>query len=185
MKKVRKSPRHIFRFKIDGGSGRSRTVTAKAKVTRARKGVDLVLTADDVRQSIEMKGLGNTQTCSMAICAKRHASDFPHPVEGYIDWQYSTAYVVTKVNKDTALPSACVVYKHYDSIAKLNDSKGGQQELLKQLEADGDRLIRLHPVDRVRKQKPGRSAGRKDGSRSSRPVGAKLRYAHAQLGGVP
>jgi hypothetical protein len=183
---MRKPPRHTFRFKIQAGEGeRTKTLVAKATVRRATKPVDLILTADDVRRSIRMKGVGNTQTCSMAVCAKRQASAFPHPVEGYIDWQYRTAFVVSKVSKATGLPVACVAYDHHDKIAKLNDSKDGQQKLLAQLEARGDRVIRLLPIKK-REDRPKKSAGKRDGSRSSRSsgVGAKLRFAVAQLGGV-
>lgn len=183
---MRNPPRHTFVFKIQAGEGeKTKVLKAKATVRRATKSVDLILTADDVRRSIKLKGVGNTQTCSMAVCAKRHADAFPHPVEGFIDWQYRRAFVVSKVGKATGLPVACVVYEHHSKIAKLNDSKGGQKKLLAQLETDGDLMIRLLPV-RQREHKPGKPTGRRDGSRSSRPAGsgAKLRFAVAQLGGV-
>ena len=179
--------RHAFRFIVPGEDGdKDKVFTAWATVTAAIKSVKLVLTAADVRRSMKLKGVGNTQTCSMAVCAKRMADRFPHPVEGYIDWQYSRAYVVSKVSKVTGLPSACVVYLHNDTIAKLNDTRGGQQKLLADLEANGDRAVLLRPA-RVRgpvtQRKP---TGKVDGSRSSRPAahGAKLRFAFSQLGGV-
>lgn len=186
MRKIRKPPRHIFRFKIEANEGeKAKVLIAKATVTRARKAVDLILKAEDVRRSIKLKGVGNTQTCSMAVCAKRQSDAFPHPVEGYIDWQYARAFVVSKVSKQTGLPVACVVYRHGDDIAKLNDSKGGQEKLLAQLEAEGDRVIRLRPIV-VRAARPNRTTGKRTGSHSSRPaaVGAKLRFAMAHLGGV-
>lgn len=126
----RQSPRHYFRFKVEGDGVQSRTIIAKAKVRRARRKVELVLTADHVRQAMKADGVGNTQKCTMAVCAKAHKHAFPHPVEGYIDWQYRTAYVVSRVSKQTGLPSECVVYDHNDVVAKLNDTKGGQQKLL-------------------------------------------------------
>lgn len=179
---IRKSPRHIFRFKVQEGAG---VLTAKAHVRRAKTPVKLILKADDVRESIRLKGIGNTQTCSMAVCAKRQADAFPHPVEGYIDWQYSRAFVVSKVGAESNMPTECVVYHHVDSIAKLNDTKGGQQKLLKELEKNGDRVIRLYPI-KLRKPRPGRPSGQRTGTHSSRPaaVGAKLRFATANLGGV-
>lgn len=183
---MRNPPRHTFVFKIHAGEGeKTKILKAKAKVRRALKAVDLFLTAADVRRSIKLKGVGNTQTCSMAVCAKRQADAFPHPVEGYIDWQYRTAFVVSKVSKTTGLPVECFAYEHHDKIAKLNDSKGGQVKLLAQLEAEGDRVIRLLPI-RKRPGRPNKPQGRQDGSRSTRPsgVGAKLRFAVAQLGGV-
>jgi hypothetical protein len=179
-KKKRKSPRHIFRFKIANDD--TKCIESKAIVRQAKKAVQLVLKAEDVRRSMELGGVGNTMTCSMAVCAKRQEDAFPHPVEGYIDWQYRTAYVVTKLNPDTHLPSECVVYEHSDEIAKLNDSKGGQRKLLEKLEQNGDRVIRLRPQ---RKPKPGRESGKRTGERTSRPaaVGARLRFAMAKLGG--
>lgn len=181
---ARRAPhRHAFKFKLkEEGAG---ILTAWAKVTRAKKPVKLTLTAADVRKSMGLDGVGNTQTCSMAVCAKRQADAFPHPVEGYIDWQYTRAFVVTKVSKETGLPSACVVYTHSDNIARVNDSKGGQRKLLKELEERGDRVIHLNPV-KLQKVRPGRARGNNTGERGSRIAskGARLRFAVAQLGGV-
>lgn len=183
---MKKPKRHNFRFEIQTEEGeKPKIITAKAEVRRAKRRVNLILTADDVRRSIKLKGVGNTQTCSMAVCAKRQASSFPHPVEGYIDWQYATAFVVSKVSKETGLPVACVAYGHRDKIAKLNDTRGGQQKLLAELEAGGDRVIRLLPIKkRVRDQSGRASRSRADESRMPRPHGAKLRFANALLGGV-
>lgn len=188
--KKRKSPRHAFRFKIDNGDGPAQTLVAWANVKQATRAVTLKLTADDVRRSMGMNGVGNTQCCAMALCAKRQSAAFPHKVEGYIDWQYARAYVVTKRDKVTGLPSECVVYRHYDNIAKVNDSRGGQQKLLSHLEKHGDRMIYLSPPEKRKKQGAGAPAGRPTGKRSSRvvaipAVGAKLRFAMAKAGGVP
>lgn len=178
--------RHAFRFKVQTNDGETKTMVAWAKVIPATKAVKLTLTADHVRRSMGMKGIGNTQTCSMAVCAKQQAEAFPHPVDGYIDWQYSRAYVVSKVSRDTGLPIACVAYTHADNIAKLNDSKGGQQKLLKQLEKDGDLVINLRPIQRRLTHHAKEGTGLRTGERSSRIAahGAKLRFAVAQLGGV-
>lgn len=184
-RKIRKPSRHTFNFKIVG-DGETRIHSVKAKVTRASKPVTLTLDPADVERSIKLGGVANTQTCSMAVCAKRQAERFPHPVEGYIDWQYSTAYVVSKTKN--GLPVECYAYEHKDNIAKLNDSKGGQKKLLAELRETGPREIKLLPIrHRVR---PGRPAGKKDGSRTRKPTtlsvkGAKLRFAFSQLGGVP
>ena len=91
------------------------------------KGVDLELRPEHVRASKKLGGIGNTQTCSMAVCAKAHQGAFGHRVEGYIDWQYRRAYVVSKVSRATGLPNECYVYDHQDRVAPLNDSKGGQK----------------------------------------------------------
>jgi hypothetical protein len=179
MKKATRRPsRHTFRFKIEVDGEKPRIHSVKAKVTRARKPVTLILTEADVERSMALKGVGNTQTCSMAVCAKRQADAFPHPVEGYIDWQYSSAYVVTKVSKENGMPSACVAYRHNDEIAQLNDSRDGQKKLLAKLRENGPRKIRLLPIVYKPREK-GRPRGANDGSRQSRPhaVGAKARFA--------
>ena len=97
MKKTFRTQRHAFHFKLPGG----KVLTAWAKARNAKKAVVLNLTAEDVQGSIELKGIGNTQTCSMAVCAKRQANAFPHAVDGYIDWLYRTAFVVSKIDRKT------------------------------------------------------------------------------------
>lgn len=189
MKTMRKY-RHSFRFKVSTVDGETKIFKAPAAVRKAKAPVSLILTADDVRQSMKLKGVGNTQTCSMACCTKRLAKSFPHPVEGFIDWQYSRAYVVSRIDKETGLPAECVIYYHSDNIAQLNDSRGGQKTLLADLEANGPREINLLPVPKWRPREPNRPRGRDDGSRLGKvraiPArGAKLRYAVALLGGVP
>lgn len=178
--------RHAFRFKVTTNDGETQVMTAWAKVVHATKKVKLVLTAEHVRRSMKLGGIGNTQTCSMAVCAKEQAERFPHPVNGYIDWQYSRAYVVTKVSKAHGMPTACVVYTHTDDIAKLNDTKNGQAKLLKDLEAKGERVVHLRPIQRRLTNHVRPKGFRTDGTRSSRPAarGAHLRFAMAQLGGV-
>jgi hypothetical protein len=190
MKVRKKKPnRHAFRFKMSNG----KIVTFWAKVIPAKRDVYLPLKAEHVRESIHLKGVGNTQTCAMAVCASRSAECFPHPVEGYIDWFYTRAYVVSKVNRD-GMPSECFEYMHSDKIAQLNDTRGGQRKLLEQLEAteNAERIIHLRPV-KVRDPKyyqqgaASRESSR-DGSRtrSTRVArGAKLRFAVARAGGVP
>ena len=174
--------RHTFRFKTDDGQ----LIFAKAKVRRGVREVDLLLHPRHVERSIEAHGIGNTQTCSMAMCAKDQPTVFPHPFMGYIDWQYSRCYVVSKLDK-SHLPSECYVYLHGDEIAKLNDTEGGQKKLLRDLEKHGPRTIHLKPM-RVRKDwTPRIGHGSKDGSRTSRVSnlkGAHLRYAVAHLGGI-
>ncbi len=174
--------KHPFRFQIPG---RDKPLTFWAKVRHAKEHVELKLTAKDVIRSMQLKGTGNTQTCSMALCAKRLASEFPHPVSGFIDWSYSRAHVVTKVRSD-GTPSECVVYRHDDDVAHLNDEPEGQKRLLSELKKNGDMLIRLHPINPKTKGKSGKRTG-SGGGRKARPInlkGANLRFAVAQLGGV-
>jgi hypothetical protein len=185
-RKLRAIPQHFFVFKTD--EEEPKIFRIPVQVTRARRAVELHLTAADVEKSIEAKGIGNTQRCSMAICAKRHKSAFPHHVEGFIDWQYSRAYVVSKVSKTNGLPTHCVVYQHQSKIAHLNDSPGGQKKLLAILKAEGDKTILLMPMGpRATKSAPkGTPEGRYDGSREKKHLGhgAKARFAFAQLGGA-
>lgn len=190
MRKPTRRHRHCFAFRIIGVDGRPQVIEAWAKVLRAQYPVLLDLTANHVRKSIKLKGVGNTQTCSMAVCSIDQKDRFPHPVMGYIDWQYSRAFVVTKIGRD-GLPAECVEYTHADEIAKLNDTKGGQKKLLADLELNGDRKIRLSPTSDQTKNPSYRKnkgpKGESDGSRKPRihiARGGKLRFAVAQLGGM-
>lgn len=177
--------RHAFRFRIRGANGKTQEIISWAKVIFGTKRIQLDLKADDVRRSIQLRGVGNTQNCSMAVCALRQAEIFPHPVEGFIDWQYSRAYVVSKVKN--GLPIECVAYRHNDSIALLNDTAGGQKKLLSELVANGDRKIYLTPQQDSKGRKHPRPPFNSDGSRKSKVHamrGGKLRFAVAQLGGA-
>lgn len=138
-----------FQFKLMDSRGKLRVFTVRCRTRYATHYVDIVLTADHVRKSIKLKGVGNTQTCSMSICALDHADKFPHKVEGFIDWTYSRAAVAVTVDKKTQLPNKSVLYGHRSQIAYLNDSPEGQLKLLKILEEDGPITIRLTPI-RVR-----------------------------------
>jgi len=174
--------RHPFHFKVEPGA---KVFTAWARVRVPTTDVTLPLKVEHVRESIRLKGIGNTATCSMAVCARREAECFPHPVEGYIDWFYKRAFVVSRLDKN-GMPCECYVYAHKDGIGKLNDTKGGQQKLLAQLEIDDDRLIVLRvPPPSIGKDRIKRPTGRKDGKKRLQPRGAKLRFAAAQMGGVP
>lgn len=190
MRKPSRRHRHCFRFRIIGVDGKPQVIEAWAKVILAKSKVQLDLTADHVRKSIQLKGVGNTQTCSMAVCSIAQKDRFPHPVMGFIDWQYSRAFVVTKIGRD-GLPCECVEYSHNDEIAKLNDTKGGQKKLLAELMAKGDRKVFLRPTADATKlpsyrKSEGKPEGRTDGTRRARvhtARGGKLRFAIAQLGG--
>ena len=181
--KTREVYYHIFMFQLPNG----KNLKFKAKVIRATEPVDLILKAEHVRRSIELDGVGNTQTCSMAVCTLRQAENFPHPVEGYVDWQYTRAFVVSKISKETGGPCECYVYEHDDNIGKLNDSKGGQLKLLTSLEKNGDRIISLKPTKK-RAPRPGRVSGpvvmRGSHSPRANTSGARLRYVTAKLGGA-
>ena len=175
--------KHAFRFKIEPGG---KIITCWATVINATRDVFVPLKVEHVREAIKLNGVGNTQKCSMAICAQRESDCFPHEVEGYIDWFYHRAYIVSRVDKN-GLPSECYVYAHSDGIGQLNDTPGGQRKLLEQLEEEGgERIIHLRvPPQSIGRNPKAHAAGRKDGSRTKvQPRGAKLRFAVAQAGGV-
>ena len=175
---TRKSPRHAFRFKdLDGNE----MPPIWAEVKKATRRVEIILKAEHVAEAIRRRGIGDTQNCSMAVCAKNNREVFPHPVEGYIDWQYTRAFIVSKVYQRSGR-IVCVVYEHGDEIAKMNDSIGGQRRLLAELEANGPRTIVLYPVrPKVQSTQP-RPHGNRTGARSSRPAyhGAKGRFAFSR-----
>lgn len=189
----RRTVRHGFRFNVEIDEGNFSEVVIWARVVDGKKTVRLNLRAEDVEKSIRCKGAGSTQKCSMAVCAKRQRDIFPHPVEGMIDWQYRTAFVVSKIGKD-GWPSECVRYVHDDEIARLNDSAAGQQKLLERLKEKGDRVITLRPPRYGRHSTTGRDTGENLGKNRSRPVelpkeairskGSKLRYATAKANGA-
>ena len=175
--------KHTFLYRWEDPSGKLRVIKARAKVRNATRAVTLDVKPEHVLKSIRRNGVGDTANCSMAICAVDNANAFPHSVEGHIDWTYTRAFVVSKVDKRTGLPTECVVYDHHDDIARLNDFKNGQQKLLRQLQEEGTRQITLTPK-RMR-SKVGRPGGgrKKVGTRDieQRLRGGKLRYAVAQL----
>jgi hypothetical protein len=184
---MRKPSRHTFRFKIKTKGEKDKEIRHKAKVIRAKKGVTLTLTAEDVEQSIRLHGAGNCQTCAMAVATKRQADRLPHPFGGFLDWTYSKAHIVSKVNKATGLPSECYAYEHSDDVAKLYDTRAGQKKLLADLRENGPRTVNLRPI-KYRPREEGRPRGKNDGSRAPRPAimnlkGAHRRFAVAQLGG--
>jgi hypothetical protein len=179
--------RHPFLYRLENGDGTSKIRKAWATVEYTTKPVEIVLTAAHVRKSMERQGAGNTSSCSVAICTYNHRSAFPHNVEGHIDFNYSRAFVVTRVDKN-GLPSRCKVYEHNArNIAKLNDTPGGQQRLLDAIEKDGPITVTFKP-HRVRSAIGRPGAGRPTtGARNPMKglKGAKLRYAVYKLGSMP
>lgn len=187
MAKIRKPSRHTFRFRIETKGEKDKEIRHKAKVIRAKKGVKITLTAEDVERSLRLNGVGNCQTCAMAVATKRQADELPHSFAGMLDWTYTKAHIVSKLNRATGLPAECYAYQHSDDVARLFDTKAGQKKLLAKLREDGPMTIALKPI-KYREREEGRPKGRNDGSRSSRPTimslkGAHRRFAVAQLGG--
>jgi len=181
-KRARTRPlRHAFRIKIEPFGN---VQTSWAKVIEPKSDVYLPLKAEHVRESIKLKGVGNITTCSMAICARREKDAFGHVVEGYIDWTYNRAWVVSRLDRD-GYPSECYVYAHNDGIGRLNDTLRGQKKLLAELEAEGgERIIHLRVPKRSTHGKEKRGSKR-DGSRTRvQPRGARQRFAIATSGAI-
>ena len=157
-----------------------------AKVRLAKKPVTMHLAEEHVLRSIKLGGVGNTAICSAAICTTQHADVFPHPVEGHIDFTYTRAFLVSKIDK-IGLPVECYAYEHkHEDIARLNDTKGGQKKLLERIRRDGPIAITLTPYRQ--RSAPGRSGrGRVTTGRRTRvpAKGANLRYAVMKMGAYP
>lgn len=187
MKKKAVKHRHLFSMRSVDVTGKEHIHKIWAVVKQPPKGtvIDLVLKAEHVQKSIDLHGVGNSQTCSMTVCMVHNGKLFPHPVAGYTDWYYSTVYVASKVDPVTGFPSECYRYVHGDEIAAMNDTAAGQKKLLKLLKKNGDQIVSIKARHRKDKTKFG-GTGRRDGSRSGVKVrGAKLRAATLQLGYVP
>jgi hypothetical protein len=158
-----------------------------ARVIKARKPVILTLTAEHVKRSMELKGVGNTATCAAAICTYDHAASFApyHPVVGYTDWTYSRVFIASRLDSH-GLPDVCYAYEHDDEIARLNDTRDGQRRLLARIERDGPITIKLHPYRQ--RSEEGRSGGSRKatGVRSAKKTGANQRLLTAfQTGALP
>ncbi len=183
--KVAKKPysnRHTFMFKVDSGE----VIKAPAVVVPATRDVELVLTADHIKKSLKLGGQGNTQKCAMAVCSKEHRESFGHDFI-YVDWLDTKAYFVTETKN--GLPSKCVVYAHHDKVAPLFDTKSGLTKLLKDIEQNGPKIIKLYPpriYADVSHGGAGHANSAKNGERSKviRAKGAALRFARLQLGAV-
>jgi len=186
-KSVYTAIRHPFLYETVMPNGRRRISKQFAKVKPATKEVILELTAAHVRESMRRDGVGNTAKCSVAICTYQHEDKFAHNVEGHTDFQYSRAFLVSKLNKD-GFPVECYAYEHNaGKIAKLNDTPGGQEKLLNLLEKNGPLTIHLKPYRQ--RSEPGRPGAHRPttGARAPKvPKGARLRYATANnFGATP
>jgi hypothetical protein len=183
--------RHAFLVQVTGGDGAVSVKPRMARVRLATKPVTLVLREEHVARSISLDGRGDTGRCAMAICTYGHAQSFPHNVEGHVDWQYSRAFIVSRVDS-LGLPTECYAYEHtseiarrQDAPARKSDGKTGQQLLLEKIRKDGPVMVTLKPYRQ--RSAPGRSGGRTlTGARDPlKARGARLRYAVAHLGAQP
>jgi len=185
-KKTRRG-RHNFLFKVTNGDGSEKVVKVGAKVVMASAPVTLTVTEDHVRQAMRRHGVGHTSKCTMAVCCYGHKDAFPHMIEGHVDWNYSRAFVVTKVNK-FGLPVECVAYEHDSNIARMNDTKGGLRKLLAKIQEQGPLTVQLRPYRK--RSAPMRKSGsdRRATSGVRDPIrrrGANLRFDVAHLGAEP
>ena len=65
---------HPFYFYNDFG----KEYEIRAKVLPATEYVEPVLTPRHLRQSIKLKGRGNSATCAGSVCIIQNAGEFPH-----------------------------------------------------------------------------------------------------------
>lgn len=175
------SNRHTFRFKVENGE----VIEARAIVMPGKRNIELVLTAEHIKKSIQLNGQGNTQKCAMAVCSKEHRASFDHNFV-YVDWLDSKAYFVTETKN--GLPSKCIAYSHHDNVAPLFDTKAGLRKLLADIEQKGPRTIKLYPpkIYAATAVEKAHRASARNGERSKtiRVKGAALRFARLQLGGI-
>lgn len=195
-KKLRAIPRHGFKYTIETPDGQEvKTIYVKTKYGVDRVKMNMIVA--DVRRALALKGVGNTRLCAGAVCTWRHRKAFSHQVVGGVDWQDSRAYVISKQDKTTGMPTECVAYRHNEDIAALFDgaTPGGQQKLLAELEKNGGRTITLLPMKRrpsgaynkTKKNGHGKQKLNPDGSRSkdytrTPRTGAMLRFLRTRPG---
>jgi len=185
--KSRIPQRWPFRHKFKNGTERVYWFKAIPATSYARP----ILEAAHVQESIDRDGVADTQNCTEAVCAQRNPDAFDHPVEGTVDFTYSRAAVVTKVYKEprrlsrnsTKIVSGeCVVYEHsHGDIAKLNDTRRGQQKLLQMLKENGPLQQTFRPL-RIQSKRTWASppGGKRTGSRTRHSLrGSKARAAFA------
>jgi hypothetical protein len=151
--------RHTFYFSIEG----AKPIPAPAVVKPGKKVIEILLTATHVREAIAAHGRGNSQKCAGAVCSKDHGHLFPHPLH-FVDWLDTRAYFATKINRKTMLPAECAVYTHNDNVAKMFDSVSGMKKLLKDLEENGPRTLKLYPP-KIYEREKGRPRGKATGER--------------------
>jgi hypothetical protein len=179
-----KSPAVIFRRQMQNPvTGETYEEQIRCKRKQAKSKVELVLKAEHIRESIQLKGYGNPLTCAMSVCAQRHQGAFPHPVH-LIQWNSTTCAAVSKI-KPNGDPAEAHIYTHDDDVARLFDSPDGEKELLRILEKEGDRVVSLRPAKPRYNQSNGRSRGQTNGA-NKRAIftarGTALRAIKVNLG---
>jgi hypothetical protein len=188
--------KHPFLYDIFMPNGERRQKERMARVIKATTIVDIVLDKPHVLESMRLNGVGNTQTCSAAICTYAHAASFTeHEVVGITDFTPTRAFIGSKMFNDVPAPSLCYAYEHNDSgqhadgtitrhITRLNDSVGGQVKLLALIRAHGPLTIRFWPYRQRSKEKRSGRDRRGTGVRSFQRRGARLRYFKAASAGA-
>lgn len=179
---MRNEHRHEFLFECKRPDGTKYEMKIPAKVRTPKKKVEFHITEEDVLRSMKLRGVGNSQTCTVACGLWRDSTAFSHPVVGPIEFFHSTCFVGSKNDKRGHV-AECYRYKHnFAAIAKTNDKPGGQKALLEKIKRDGPITITLWPRKRRDRSKMGGTGHGSDGTRSTRLIGAKLRHANAMAG---
>jgi hypothetical protein len=183
-----KQHKHLFSFRLELPDGTFHNFSHKAVVKTPVKAVRVPLKAAYAEKALDNHGCGNTQLCAVSTAIANNAHLFPHKVLGIVDFHSRTAFVASKRKKDGTI-TECYRYLHSDDIADRNDTPGELKKLIADLKANGQMYVTLRPRLRNDRTKKG-GTGKRDGSRSSQSMGggflgAKRRYAVAQMGRYP
>lgn len=139
MKGYKKRPNgHNIHYTLPNG----RKQTLEADAYYGKESVALKLRSVDMDRSEELKGVGTTQACMMAVCSERHAASVPFPFL-FVEWTDAMAYFITEMKLGRR--AKCVVYKHEDKLAAMFDSPKGRRELRKRLAEEGEITVFLRP----------------------------------------
>jgi len=185
----RKYPSFSFSMHMKRPDGSIQPITVPTVTRPAKKAVTLTLTAEHVQKAIDLRGVGTTTECAMALCSFAHRDSFPHVVNGHIEWTLRRAYVVEKLKG--GLPATSVAYDHHESIvldgkrtsiARLNDSYGGQRRLLAWLKANGPLDVTLRPPPAHQPPRNRVHVKRTGPVKPRGPNGAHGRYARMNTG---
>jgi hypothetical protein len=144
--------------------------------------MELVLTAEHVRESIRLNGAGDTTKCPGSICVQCHANLFRHKVIGMIDFTTSRLFIESRQNK-LGHPIDCYGYEHDGKIPNMVDNTPeGLRRLLAYIEEHGPITFRIKPYrKRSEEGRPGRDR-KGTGVRKNQYKKAKLRRLKVQTG---
>jgi hypothetical protein len=129
---------HTIHYTLPNG----RKQKLEADVWCGKHPIELRVTSADMDRSEQLRGVGTTQACMMAVCSERHASAVPFPFL-MVEWTDSMAYFITEMKLGRR--AKCIVYKHEDKLAAMFDSPKGRRELRKRLAAEKEIVVHLRP----------------------------------------